>query len=168
VLELAHMHGNIPVFVAGGIRTHDDILYALSRGAAGVQIGTPFVVTYESGASDHFKQTLINSKNEDVMLGDQSWGSPAGYPFRYLRGSPLVYEKSEGNYFCICSGLFSSTNTEIAMKEGDCPERYVRPLCGACLAQGNVIYKGLYTSGTEINTITRIRHAADIIKELAG
>ena len=166
VLEVASRY-SIPVFVAGGIRTHENIEYALRRGAAGVQIGSPFVATPESGASDHFKQVLIDSHNEDVLLGDETWGSPALYPFRYLRGSPL-FSKKLGKYFCICSALFSSTTTAIPQKEGVCPEEYVKPLKGNCPARGNVLYNGLYTSGTEINTITRIRPAADIIRELVG
>ena len=65
VLELLHKGGyNIPVFVAGGIRNRKDIDIALKAGATGVQIGTPFVVAYESGASEDFKRTVIESRDE--------------------------------------------------------------------------------------------------------
>jgi nitronate monooxygenase len=164
VLEITRER-NIPVFVAGGIRTKEDILYAKKRGAAGVQIATPFIATYESGASDSFKQAIIDSNNEDVLTGSEEWGSPALFPFRYLKSSPLA-EKKNGRFFCICSALLSSTDMSFPQKKGDCPELYVKPLKCDCPAKGNVLYDGVYTSGTEINSITRIRHAAEIIREL--
>ena len=156
---------NIPCFVSGGIRTRADIDRALSLGATGVHIGTPFVATFESGASDDFKQKLIASNNKDVLIGSPEWGSPAGYPFRYLRDSPLAQDK-HGKHFCICCALGNSIKEPLSVKPGDCPERYVKPLKGNCPAQGNVIRKGLYTVSAEIDSITKIRHASEIIEEL--
>jgi len=162
----------IPVFVAGGIRTHEDVIHAIKQGATGVQVGTPFAASYESGACNDFKNTIIRSSNADVMLGSREWGSPTGYPFRYLRGSPLAQlgKNAENNYFCICSALLSSTKTDIPSRNGDCPWGYVKPLDKLCPANGkeNVIPNRLYTSGTEIDGIKEIRHAADIVNELAG
>jgi nitronate monooxygenase len=164
VLEVAQNY-SIPVFVAGGIRTRADIDYALSRGAAGVQIGTPFVPTYESGASREFKEMILKSSNADVMMGDEQWGSSVGYPFRYLKDSPLAQKKS-GKYFCICAALLSSTDPAILLKNGPCPENYVQPSKGLCNAFDNVIYDGLYTTGTEIDSLTAMKHAADVVREL--
>ena len=48
----------IPVFVAGGIYTKEDMDHAISLGADGVQMGTRFVTTYECDAPDDYKQTL--------------------------------------------------------------------------------------------------------------
>jgi NAD(P)H-dependent flavin oxidoreductase YrpB (nitropropane dioxygenase family) len=169
VLEILHK-GNydIPVFVAGGIRNKDDIAKALNIGATGVQIGTPFVVAYESGASEDFKNLIIESRDEDVRLGNEEWGSPASYPFRYNVKSPLVKESSKGKHFCICRGLIHATN-DIELtnnKATGCPEGYVKPLHGACPAAGNIINQPLYTMGSDINSITKKAYAADIIKEL--
>ncbi len=46
----------IPVIAAGGIYTGADILKFINLGAAGVQMGTRFVVTEECDASPDFKQ----------------------------------------------------------------------------------------------------------------
>lgn len=156
---------SIPCFVSGGIRTRADIDRALSLGAAGVQVGSPFVASFESGASDDFKKKLVESSNADVLIGSPEWGSPAGYPFRYLRGSPLAQEK-RGKHFCICCALGNSIREPLSVKPGECPEMYVRPLQGCCPAQGNVLREGLYTVSAEIDSITRIRPAAEIIEEL--
>jgi nitronate monooxygenase len=164
VLEIAQKY-NIPVFVAGGIRTRAEIDYAISRGATGVQIATPFVPTYESGASEEFKQMILRSSNAEVMLSDENWGSPALYPFRYLKGSPLA-QKKKGKSFCICAALVSSTDPAMQAKEGPCPEHYVLPSNGKCPAFGNVLYEGLYTSGTEIDSLIEMRSAADVIHDL--
>ncbi len=166
VLEYAAKYGT-QVFVAGGIRTKTDIEQALARGAAGVQLGTPFVATHESNASDDFKQTLIRSSNKDVKLGSKDWGSPALFPFRYLAESPLAQEKI-GQFFCICTALGTAMATPLSLKPGDCPEGYVKPLNGTCPAQGNVICKGLYTVGTEIDTITRLKYAREVIDDLVN
>ena len=40
----------IPVVVAGGIFTREDMLHAMELGADGVQMGTRFVTTYECDA----------------------------------------------------------------------------------------------------------------------
>lgn len=73
----------IPVFAAGGIYTHKDILEMLSIGASGVQIATRFIATYECDADLAFKQKFIKSKKEDLELV----ASPAGLPGRALMTS---------------------------------------------------------------------------------
>ena len=50
--------GSIPVIVAGGIWDREDIVYWLDRGAAGVQMGTRFLATEESGASPEFSRLV--------------------------------------------------------------------------------------------------------------
>ena len=58
----------IPVFVAGGIYTKEDMAHAVSLGADGVQMGTRFVTTYECDAPDDYKQTYIDAKEEDIVI----------------------------------------------------------------------------------------------------
>ena len=49
-------------------------------GAAGVQMGTRFVTTEECDASDIFKQTYIEAKQEDIQIIK----SPVGMPGRAI------------------------------------------------------------------------------------
>ena len=73
----------IPVVVAGGIYTRDDLEHALELGADGVQMATRFVTTEECDASDAYKQTYINATKEDIILVK----SPVGMPGRAIRNS---------------------------------------------------------------------------------
>lgn len=71
----------IPVIAAGGIYTGADILKFINLGAAGVQMGTRFVVTEECDASADFKKAYLNSTPEDIMIIK----SPVGMPGRVIR-----------------------------------------------------------------------------------
>jgi len=71
----------IPVIAAGGIYTGEDIKKIMDLGASGVQMGTRFVTTEECDASLKFKQSYIDSKEEDMEIID----SPVGMPGRAIR-----------------------------------------------------------------------------------
>ena len=166
--------GPIPVFVAGGIFTHKDILYALDRGAAGVQMGSRFAVTDESGFSDESKDIIINAKKEDIVIADQVWGSPCKFPFRYVKTSPLAKEK-KGNYFCICSTLLAAAgidNTKLCGTKGfpkRCPEKYaLLDKKALCPATNTVSYKSLVTCGSEAYRIKRELSVKELMDELIG
>ena len=73
----------IPVIAAGGIYNGDDIYTVLELGAAGVQMGTRFVATYECDADDAFKQAYIDAKEEDMVIIK----SPVGLPGRAIHNT---------------------------------------------------------------------------------
>jgi nitronate monooxygenase len=75
----------IPVIVAGGIYTGQDIARMLSKGASGVQIATRFVCTVECDVSQEFKQAYLDAKEEDITLIQ----SPVGLPGRAIRNKFL-------------------------------------------------------------------------------
>lgn len=68
----------IPVFVAGGIYTKEDIEKFQRLGAAGVQMATRFIATHECDADVAFKQKIVNSTKDTITLVK----SPAGLPGR--------------------------------------------------------------------------------------
>lgn len=70
----------IPVIIAGGIATPEDMQRAMNLGAKGVQIATKFVTTEECDASDAYKQTYINARKEDIEIVK----SPVGMPGRAI------------------------------------------------------------------------------------
>lgn len=78
---------NIPVIVAGGVFTGEDIAKYLKLGANGVQMATRFVATEECDASLEFKMAYVNCKKEDVTIVK----SPVGMPGRALL-NPFVKE----------------------------------------------------------------------------
>ncbi|MCI6692381.1 MULTISPECIES: NAD(P)H-dependent flavin oxidoreductase [unclassified Clostridium] len=71
----------IPVVVAGGVFTHQDMIKYLNIGASGVQVATPFVATYECDAHINFKNAFVNCKKEDIELTI----SPVGMPGRAIK-----------------------------------------------------------------------------------
>ena len=74
---------NIPVIAAGGIYNGEDIYTFLELGAAGVQMGTRFVATYECDADNAFKQAYIDAKKEDIVIIK----SPVGMPGRAIHNT---------------------------------------------------------------------------------
>ena len=88
VKEVSIKHGGFPVIVAGGIYSHEDIVRFLRMGADGVQIGTRFLATVESSASDAYKQAVVDAGKDDIVVA-QNPGSPCGLPFVVLRRSPM-------------------------------------------------------------------------------
>ena len=95
-----HYGKDIPVIVAGGIYTGEDIKRFMDMGAAGVQMGTRFVTTDECDASDIFKQTYIEAKQEDIQIIK----SPVGMPGRAIF-SKFIQKVKEGQKqpkTCMC------------------------------------------------------------------
>ena len=58
---------DIPVFVAGGIGTGKIAAAYLMMGAAGVQVGTRFVCTFECNAHRRFKDAYLKAAGRDAM-----------------------------------------------------------------------------------------------------
>lgn len=76
----------VPVAVSGGIGHGRDIADALSRGAAGVSLGTALLATEESNAHSHHKQRVVAAGATDTvhtMRFQRNWLTPA--PVRVLR-----------------------------------------------------------------------------------
>ncbi len=76
---------HIPVAIAGGIYTHEDVEHAMNLGADAVQVGTRFVTTKECDAPESYKQAYIDAKAEDIVITQ----SPVGMPGRAIRNSFL-------------------------------------------------------------------------------
>ncbi len=81
-IEAEHQR-TVPVIAAGGIYTGADIHAFITRGAAGVQMGTRFVATHECDADAAFKQAYIDAKKEDMVIIK----SPVGLPGRAVRNT---------------------------------------------------------------------------------
>lgn len=173
VKDLASSHGDIPVIVAGGIYDHDDITRFLAMGADGVQMGTRFLATVESSATDAYKHAVVNAGPQDILVAS-SPGSPCGMPFMVIKESPMFLsaqnnsrkprcdkgyimtknrdgqyavckgQEDAGGWFCICNGLLSSGGYNTDTEEP------------------------LYTVGVNGYRVDRISSARDVMDELRG
>ena len=75
----------IPVFPAGGIWSGADMARLTRLGAAGVQLATRFIATWECDASQGYKDVLLEAREEDLAIIH----SPVGMPGRAVR-TPLI------------------------------------------------------------------------------
>jgi len=88
----AERNTTIPVIAAGGVFTGGDIREMLNLGAAGVQMGTRFVGTYECDASPGFKEAYLNARKENLVIIK----SPVGLPGRAI-SNQFLDEVENGN-----------------------------------------------------------------------
>jgi len=67
---------NLPLVCAGGISTSADYQNALDIGYSACQLGTRFIATTECSASIAYKQGIVDSNEEDVVLSEKITGVP--------------------------------------------------------------------------------------------
>ena len=175
VLDVAAKHGNFPVIVAGGIYTNADIVRFLMIGASGVQIGTRFLATHESSASEAYKQAVISAGIDDltvVAYPDNTSASPCGLPFRILKSSPMytvgrepkcnlgyVLQKGPDQKFSVCQAMPKSPNCKSFL----C-------ICNGLMASAGYAptEPALYTVGTNAYRVNKILSVAELMEELCG
>lgn len=80
---------DVPIFVAGGIASGTYIAHLLMMGAAGVQMGTFFVMTEECRAHPKFKQAFIRARARDAVTTPQIGSELKVVAVRALRNKGL-------------------------------------------------------------------------------
>ena len=72
-----------PFWLAGGYGSAAKLREALELGAAGVQVGTAFAFTRESGLREDLKQALLEKvQRGEAQVFTDPLASPAGFPFK--------------------------------------------------------------------------------------
>jgi enoyl-[acyl-carrier protein] reductase II len=67
---------SVPVIAAGGIADGRGFLASLALGACGIQMGTRFIASLESDASEHYKQRVLDAGNADTLVTKVLTGKP--------------------------------------------------------------------------------------------
>jgi NAD(P)H-dependent flavin oxidoreductase YrpB (nitropropane dioxygenase family) len=78
----------LPFWLAGGYGSREKLQQALSAGAAGVQVGSVFALTEESGMKSAYRNAILNKiKNgaDDAALVQTTLFSPTGFPFKVVQ-----------------------------------------------------------------------------------
>ena len=173
----------VPFWLAGGYGHPDKLREALALGAAGVQVGTAFAFSDESGLLERYKRELLDK----VVAGRASvftdpLASPTGFPFKVARlegtvSEPEVYEErpricnlgflreayrtpaGEIGYRC------ASEPVSLYVSKGGQAEDTVgrKCICNGLLANigfpqvlnGNRVEQGIVTAGDDITTIAQ-------------
>ena len=166
VLEVVKNWGNIPVIAAGGVYTHQDIQKYLDMGCKGVQMGTRFLATFESGANEEYKKLLVECTEDDIELADKP-GSPCGMLFRVLKKSPFYQEALRRERAPKCDKGY-------LLNKGHCPSKHENEktfcICNGLLSSidMNPKEKNLYTVGQTANRVDRILSVKELMYELQG
>ena len=155
VNETAAEHeANIPVVMAGGVYTRDDMEHYLEMGASGVQMATRFVTTYECDADPAYKQSYIDAKKEDIVIVQ----SPVGMPGRAIL-NPFMKRAKEGQIPHGKCHLCIST-----CKGADTPYCITDALVNAVKGK---VDDGLLFCGANAYRATHLEHVKDILLEFA-
>jgi len=168
VKAVAKKYGDFPVIAAGGIYDRADILRFLDLGANGVQMGTRFLATKESSASEIYKQAVVNARKEDIIIATKLQ-SPCLMLFRTILQSPMY---QNGNLSPCSKGhvMQKDPTTGCLTKclAKDCPTKYFC-ICNGLFNSGghqSNPSQNLYTVGTEAYRVTEIVSAKSVIDEI--
>ncbi len=173
----------VPFWLAGGYGTPEMLRRALEQGAAGIQVGTAFEFTQESGLREDLKSAVLAQVNNGgAQVFTDPLASPTGFPFKIVQvpgtsSDAEVYEERER--LCNLGFLrepYGTAQGGIAYRcAAEAVESYVakggrredtvgrKCLCNALLANvGNAQRlpdgseeAALVTAGDEINSIAR-------------
>ncbi len=142
----------IPVVMAGGIYTREDMEHYLEMGASGVQMATRFVTTYECDAAEAYKQSYIDAKKEDIVIVK----SPVGMPGRAILNSFMQKAKEGKIAHGRCHSCISTC------KPNETPYCITDALVNA--VKGNT-EEALLFCGANAYRATKLEHVKDIMDE---
>lgn len=185
IVDLAKMRElGLPFWLAGGFGQPEQLRYAVSEGAAGIQVGTAFAYSVESGMRDDYKQEVLNqAKAGQVDVYTDRLASPSGFPFKvvqvkgsssdpeYYAARPRIcdlgylreaYRTPEGKISFRCASepisVYLSKGGDIAETEGR------KCICNSLMAAmghpqsrsgGKRIEAGIITSGDDLVNLRR-------------
>ena len=81
---------SVPIFIAGGIATGRMMAHLLMMGAAGVQMGTRFVMSEECTAHENFKEAFRRARARDAMATPQFDSRLPVIPVRALKNEGSI------------------------------------------------------------------------------
>ncbi|GFE52433.1 nitronate monooxygenase [Roseobacter cerasinus] len=145
---LAERRLTIPYLIGGGIGSGSQIVGALAMGAAGVVIGTRFLVAEEIKAHPNFKQALIDATENDTSLTLHS-----------VRNT--------------VRSLTNETTKIVAELEANDPNigieallPYVSGQIGRKAYETGDVTKGILSAGHALGFVDRVQPLADIVRQL--
>jgi len=174
----------LPFWLAGGYGRPAQLLDALKEGAAGIQVGTAFAYSAESGMRPDYKQAVLEqAKAGTARVFTDPLASPSGFPFKVVqlegtasdektyKARPRIcdlgylreaYRTPEGTIGFRCASepisVYLSKGGDIAETEGR------KCICNALMATmgtpqsragGKIVEAGIITSGDDLVNLRR-------------
>jgi len=136
---------NIPVIASGGIMDGRGLVAALVLGAQGVQMGTRFLTSNESGAHSSYQEKLLQSTEESTVLTNSFSGRPA----RGIKNEFIAHWE----------------NIDIKPQPFPIQNTMTRDIRNAAALQNNTDYMSLW-AGQGLRMLTSGQGAEEIIEEI--
>lgn len=149
-------HTKLPVLAAGGISDGAGMAAALALGASGIYMGTRFIASKESNASDDFKNAIINGIPDDIVNTDKV----DGFPGNFINNDTL---KKVGLKKGIFEEILSHSKK---IKKGIALSRAARSLLAK--EDSKVSYKTVFSAGQGIGLINESLSVEKIIQNIVN
>jgi enoyl-[acyl-carrier protein] reductase II len=154
---------DVPIFTAGGIATGRMMAHLLMMGAAGIQMGTRFVMSDECKVHPHFKETFRRAKARDAVATPQFDSRLPVIPVRALKNKgTLAFGKLQ------LSIMQKLKNKTIDIQEAQYEvENFWAGALKSAAIDGDV-EKGSLMAGQSVGLADRIMPIKGIIEELVN
>lgn len=146
----------IPIVAAGGISHGSMISACLALGASGVSVGTRFIASKEAQVDMAYKEAIVNSTPEDIVMTTRVSGTPAA-----VINTPYVQKL----------GLELPWAMKL-LKDNKMTKKYMVPLIHLMgmksleAAASKPTWKTVWTAGQSVGLVDDILSVADIYTKL--
>ena len=152
---------SVLIFIAGGIATGRMMAHLLMMGAAGIQMGTRFVMSEECSAHPKFKEIFRRAKAKDAIATPQFDGRLPVIPVRALKNEGTTeFAKLQLELLNKLDNLI--IDREEAQFE---VERFWVGALRDAAVDGNVV-KGSLMAGQSVGLVSEIKPLKSIIDEM--
>lgn len=151
-------HLKIPIVLAGGIASGEQIAAALALGASAVQVGTRFIASTEAKVDQAYKKAILDANPEDIVLTMRISGTPAA-----VIRTPYI-DKMGLELGAVEKLLYKYPQTKKYMKM----LRYYLGSKALEKAVAGPTWKTVWSAGQGVGLIEDILPAAQIVKNLVA
>lgn len=144
----------IPVITAGGVSNKADLDRAISYGAVGASIGSPFIASTEAPVSQEYKQACVDYGAEDIVMTQKISGTPCT-----VINTPYV--EKIGTKQTWIEGVL---NKNKKLKKWVKMIRFAKGMRDTTKAAQGATYKTVWVAGPTIEETKAIEPVATIIK----
>lgn len=147
---------NIPIVAAGGIANGEAILSILASGAQGFSIGTRFIASTEAQVSNEYKEAIVKSGMDDIVMTTRISGTPCSIidtPYAKSIGYQQTWfekmlndNKTVKKYFKMLTQIRGMKKLEDSVKPGN--------------------YKTLWCAGKSVEMVHEIQSCETIVNNL--
>ncbi len=151
----------IPMFMAGGMATGKMMAHALLMGAAGVQLGTRFVMTEEANVHEKFKDVFIRANARDAIATPQYDSKLPVVAVRALRNKGM--DNFGKLQLDLLKGMEAGTIHRAEAQEE--VEKYWMGALRRAAVEGDIDF-GSLMAGQSVGLVDKVMPIRDLVKEL--